>query len=98
MNELWIITAVVFAAVVLGVEASYWLMSHSWRAKKSITRTPARGQLTILRPQPRPTRENSVPIQDPAMILKIRRAMSILKQDTVSQEDLSRLEREGKLQ
>jgi tight adherence protein B len=38
MNELWIITAVVFAAVVLGVEASYWLMSHSWRAKKSITR------------------------------------------------------------
>ena len=60
--------------------------------------TPARGQLTILRPQPRPTRENSVPIQDPAMILKIRRAMAILKQDTVSQEDLSRLEREGKLQ
>ena len=59
--------------------------------------TPARGQLTILRPQPRPTRENSVPIQDPAMILKIRRAMAILKQDTVSQEDLSRLEREGKL-
>ena len=34
MNELWIITAVVFAAVVLGVEASYWLMSHSWRAKR----------------------------------------------------------------
>jgi hypothetical protein len=32
------------------------------------------------------------------MILKIRRAMAILKQDTVSQEDLSRLEREGKLQ
>ena len=60
--------------------------------------TPARGQLTILRPQPRPTRENSVPIEDPAMILKIRRAMAILKQDTVSQEDLSRLEREGKLQ
>src|SRR6266850_1443663 len=60
--------------------------------------TPARGQLTILRPQPRPTRENSVPIEDPAMILKIRRAMAILKQDTVSQEDLSRLEREGRLQ
>jgi hypothetical protein len=58
----------------------------------------ARGQLTILRPAPRPTRENSVPIQDPAMILKIRRAMAILKQETVSQEDLWRLEREGKLQ
>ena len=58
----------------------------------------ARGNLTLLRPPPRPTRENSVPIDDPAMMAKIRRAMAILKQDTVSQEDLWRLEREGKLQ
>ena len=58
----------------------------------------ARGSLTLLRPPPRPTRENSVPIDDPAMAAKIRRAMAILKQDTVSQEDLWRLEREGKLQ
>ena len=59
---------------------------------------PARGQLTLMRPQPRPTRENSVPIGDPAMVQKIRRAMAILKQETVSQEDLWRLEREGKLE
>jgi hypothetical protein len=58
----------------------------------------ARGNLTLLRPPPRPTRENSVPIGDPAMMAKIRRAMAILKQDTVSQEDLWRLEREGKLE
>ena len=58
----------------------------------------ARGSLTLLRPPPRPTRENSVPIDDPAMANKIRRAMAILKQDTVSQEDLWRLEREGKLE
>jgi tight adherence protein B len=38
MNELWLITAVVFVAVVLGIEASYRLLSHSWRTNKSITR------------------------------------------------------------
>src|SRR5438132_1452008 len=58
----------------------------------------ARGELALLRPSPRPTRENSVPIQHPAMIQKIRRAMAILNQETVSQEDIWRLEREGKLQ
>jgi hypothetical protein len=58
----------------------------------------ARGNLTLLRPPPRPSRENSIPIQDPAMMVKIRRAMAILNQETVSQEDLWRLEREGKLQ
>ena len=58
----------------------------------------ARGSLTLFRPQPRPTKENSVPVEDPAMETKIRRAMSILKQETVSQEDIWRLEREGKLQ
>ena len=58
----------------------------------------ARGELTLLRPPPAPTRENSIPIQDPAMVQKIRRAMTILNQQTVSQEDIWRLEREGKLQ
>jgi len=64
-------------------------------------RTPAglqaRGELTLLRPAPRPTAENSIPIQDPEMASKIRRAMAILNQASVSQEDLWRLEREGKL-
>ena len=60
--------------------------------------TQARGELTLLRPPPAPTRENSIPIQDPAMVQKIRRAMTILNQQTVSQEDIWRLEREGKLQ
>jgi hypothetical protein len=57
----------------------------------------ARGELTLLRPPPRPTRENSVPVDDPEMAFKIRRAMGILNQASVSQEDLWRLEREGKL-
>src|SRR5438067_3435682 len=60
--------------------------------------TQARGELTLLRPPPAPTRENSIPIQDPAMVQKIRRAMTILNQQTVSQEDIWRREREGKLQ
>lgn len=58
----------------------------------------ARGNLTLLRPPPRPTAGNSIPIQDPALMVKIRKAMAILKQETVSQEDLWRLEREGKLE
>ena len=58
----------------------------------------ASGELSLLRPPPRPTKENSIPIADPAMQQKIRRAMAILHQDTVSQEDLFRLEREGRLQ
>ena len=58
----------------------------------------ARGEIAILRPPPRPTRENSVPVDDPAMAMKIRRAMEILGKQTVSQDDLFRLEREGKLQ
>ena len=49
--------------------------------------TQARGELTLLRPPPAPTRENSIPIQDPAMVQKIRRAMTILNQQTVSQEE-----------
>jgi hypothetical protein len=57
----------------------------------------ARGELTLLRPPPKPTRDNSIPIQDPAMAQKIRRAMTILNQQTVSQEDIWRLEREGRL-
>jgi len=38
VNELWIITAFVFAAVAFGVEASYWLVFRSWQTKASINR------------------------------------------------------------
>jgi tight adherence protein B len=44
MSELWIITAVVFVAVALGVEAVYWLVSHSWHTAKSISRRLALGR------------------------------------------------------
>ena len=57
----------------------------------------ARGEIALLRPPPRPTPQNSIPVDDPAMVMKIRKAMEILRQPTVSQEDLFRLEREGRL-
>ena len=44
MSELGIITAVVFVAVALAVEAVYWLVSHSWSTNKSISRRLALGR------------------------------------------------------
>jgi tight adherence protein B len=38
MNELWLIAALVFVSVILGVEALYWLIVGSWRTEKSINR------------------------------------------------------------
>jgi tight adherence protein B len=57
MNELWVIAAFVFVAVVLGIEGLYWLAVPSWRSEKSINRrlTSSRqfaepsGPLTALR-------------------------------------------------
>src|SRR5207253_2868980 len=94
--------ATIFAAPVprfpeVGADAAVYAVTF---AVQGVTASgmQARGELALLKPPPRPTRENSVPIQDPAMIQKIRRAMGILNQETVSQEDIWRLEREGKLQ
>jgi len=38
MNGLWTIAAIIFIAVVLAAEASYWLVTNSWSKKKSIGR------------------------------------------------------------
>ena len=57
----------------------------------------ARGGFSVLRPPPKPTAENSTHISDPFLIGKIKKAMRLLHKDVVSQEDLWRLEREGRL-
>ena len=57
----------------------------------------ASGELSVVKPPPKPTKENSHWVRDPALTAKIQKAMAILKQDTVSREEISRLEREGKL-
>jgi hypothetical protein len=51
-----------------------------------------------MRPPPKPTRENTIPETDPQRIARIRAALGILGTDSVSQEDLMRLEQEGRLQ
>ena len=57
---------------------------------------PARGTFSIMRPPARPTRENSTPVGDPVLLAKVKRARELLKQEFVTDEDLLRLEREGK--
>ncbi|MBZ4399638.1 MULTISPECIES: hypothetical protein [unclassified Myxococcus] len=57
---------------------------------------PARGTFSIMRPPPRPTRENSTPVLDPVLLAKVKRARELLGQPFVTDEDLWRLEREGR--
>jgi hypothetical protein len=57
---------------------------------------PARGTFSVMRPPPRPTRENSNPVTDPVLLAKVKRARELLQQEFVTDEDIFRLEREGK--
>lgn len=57
---------------------------------------PARGTFSLMRPPPRPTRDNSTPITDPVLLAKVKRAREFLHQDYVTDEDIFRLEREGR--
>jgi hypothetical protein len=57
----------------------------------------ARGTFSIMRPPPRPTKENSAQVTDPVLLAKIKRARELLNQPYVTDEDLWRLEREGRL-
>ncbi|OJT25819.1 hypothetical protein BO221_08185 [Archangium sp. Cb G35] len=57
---------------------------------------PARGTFSVMRPPPRPTKETSTPITDPVLLAKVKRAREILQQEFVTDEDIFRLEREGK--
>ena len=59
---------------------------------------PARGTFSLMRPPPRPTKENSVPVTDPRLLAKVKRARELLGQDFVTDEDLWRLEREGRFE
>ncbi len=57
---------------------------------------PARGTFSVMRPPPRPTKENSTKVLDPVLLAKIKRARELLNQPYVTDEDLWRLEREGR--
>ncbi len=57
---------------------------------------PARGTFSVMRPPPRPTRENSTPVRDAVLRARIQKARELLRQEYVTDEDLLRLEREGR--
>jgi len=57
---------------------------------------PARGTFSVMRPPPTPTKENSTPITDPVLMAKVKKARELLGQPFVTDEDLWRLEREGR--
>ncbi|WP_240359020.1 hypothetical protein [Pyxidicoccus trucidator] len=57
---------------------------------------PARGTFSVMRPPPQPTKENSTPITDPLLMAKVKKARELLGQPFVTDEDLWRLEREGR--
>lgn len=57
---------------------------------------PARGTFSVMRPPPRPTKENSTAITDPVLMAKVKKARELLGQPFVTDEDLWRLEREGR--
>lgn len=57
---------------------------------------PARGTFSVMRPPPVPTKENSTPITDPVLTAKVKKARELLGQPYVTDEDLWRLEREGR--
>lgn len=57
---------------------------------------PARGAFSVMRPPPRPTKENNNPVADPLLKAKILAARKILNRPYVTDEDLWALERQGK--
>jgi hypothetical protein len=57
---------------------------------------PAVGTFSVMRPLEKPTKERHRPVTDALLEAKIRRARDLLHQDMVSDEDLVRLQREGR--
>src|SRR5262249_30950113 len=52
------------------------------------------GEVSVMKPPPKPSRENGTLVTDPKLLAKIQKAIKLLGQETVTDEDLWRLERE----
>ncbi|WP_437580686.1 hypothetical protein [Sorangium sp. So ce887] len=57
----------------------------------------ARGTFSLMKPPPVPTKGSSTPVTEPVLLAKIKRARELLAQEFVTDEDIWRLEREGKM-
>jgi hypothetical protein len=55
------------------------------------------GEFSVMRPTDHPPRENSIPVSDPVLMGKILQAQELLGKQYVTDEDIWRLEREGKI-
>lgn len=58
---------------------------------------PVRGGFSVMKPPPKPTKESSQAVMDPVLKAKILAARKILGKEFVTDEDILRLEKEGKL-
>jgi hypothetical protein len=86
-----------------------FVVSHSGRTKPdwsvieyqlegvTVEGWPARGSFSIMMPPPKPTQEKHDPVTEQQQQTKIRAAMRILGKQYVTDEDIWRLEREGRL-
>lgn len=76
-------------------DADVFSLEHYVEGKDSEGRT-ARGAFSVMRPPKLPTRDNSMPVEDPLLKEKILAARKILNRPYVTDEDLWALQREGK--
>jgi hypothetical protein len=56
---------------------------------------PVRGSFSVMRPPLPPSKERHVPINDPALVAKVKLAREVLHREYVTDEDLWQLERAG---
>ncbi len=87
----------VTTSVVLDTIADPGVFSMTYRLSgHSQDGHPVMGSFSVMRPPPRPTADNSHAIVDPTLKAKIVAAREILGKDTVNDEDLWQLERQGR--
>lgn len=75
-------------------DADVFSLEHYLEGKDS-EGLPVRGAFSVMRPPPKPTKENSDPVVDPLLKEKILAARRILKRPYVTDEDLFALQRRG---
>jgi hypothetical protein len=87
----------IVATVVLDTITEPGVFSETYRLSgRSVDGHPVMGSFSVMRPPPKPTAESSQAVLDPILKAKIVAAREILGKDVVNDEDLWRLEREGR--
>jgi hypothetical protein len=76
-------------------DADVFSLEHYLEGKDS-EGLPVRGAFSVMRPPPKPTKENSAPVVDSLLKAKIIAARKILNKQYVTDEDIWALERQGK--